>query len=337
LCQKSIKENRVFLHIKKCDANHSVRSLKILFLGKIDWFMIKNLNELPEKAKKGSKKILAIAAAEDASVMIAISKAKRMGLITPFFIGNRAKIIDIAKSLNISIEPDEIVNSRSEDESCAIAVKMVSEGKADILMKGMVSTGKLLKHVVDKQNGLLSGKLLSHLAIFESPYYHKIFGLTDAAMNVAPTLEEKVSIIQNAVDSFNLLGIKNPKVAVLTAIEKVNPKMQATTDAAILKMMNERNQIINCIVDGPLALDNAISKEAAEQKGIKSVVAGDADILVAPDIHSGNILYKCLPFLGGAKCAAIIIGSRSPIVLTSRADSEETKFLSIALGVLTSN
>lgn len=298
--------------------------------------MIKNLSELPVSAKKSSKKIMAVAAAEDASVMNAIFEAKKLGLIAPFFIGNRKRIEQIGKEQNSKIEPSEIIDSKDENESCSIAVKLVSEGKANILMKGLVPTGTLLKHVVNKEYGLISGKLLSHLAIFESPYYHKIFGLTDAAMNIAPTLEEKAAIIQNAVQTFKHLGIENPKVAVLAAVEKVNPKMQATTDAAILKTMNERHQITDCIVDGPLALDNAISKEAAEHKSIVSSVAGDADILIAPDIHSGNILYKCLPFLGAAKCAAIIIGAKSPIVLTSRADSEETKFLSIALAVLTS-
>jgi phosphate butyryltransferase len=298
--------------------------------------MIKSLNEIPELAKQNSKKILAVAAAEDASVINAIFNAKKMGLIAPFFVGNKIKIESIAAELKININSTEIIDSKNENESCAIAVRMVSEGKAQILMKGMVPTGTLLKHVISKEYGLLTGRLLSHIAIFESPYYHKIFGLTDAAMNVAPTLDEKVTIIQNAVDAFIQLGIKTPKVAVLAAVEKVNSKMTATTDAAILKSMNERNQLVNCIVDGPLALDNAISREAAEHKGIRSVVAGDADILVAPDIHSGNMVYKCLPFLGGAKCAAIIIGGKSPIVLTSRADSEETKFLSIALSVLTS-
>lgn len=299
--------------------------------------MIKSLSEFPEKAKKRGRKILAIAAAEDASVMNAISVAKTMGLIAPFFIGNRSKITDIAESLKIKLSSNEIIDSADENESCAIAVKMVSEGKADIVMKGMVPTGTLLKHVINKEHGLLSGRLLSHLAIFESPYYHKIFGLTDAAMNISPSLQEKVDIINNAVNAFKLLGVINPKVAVLAAVEKVNPKMPATTDAILLKEMNLNNQLENCIVDGPFALDNAISAEAAQHKGIFSPVAGDADILLAPDINSGNILYKSLSFLGGSKCAALITGSKSPIVLTSRADSEETKLLSITLGVLTSN
>jgi phosphate butyryltransferase len=296
--------------------------------------MIKTLYEIPELAKRNSTKTLAIAAAEDASVMSAIQQAKKLGLVAPFFIGNSAKILAIAEELNIVIDPSEIIDSNDENESCAIAVKLISQGKAQILMKGLVPTGILLKHVVSKDYGLVSGSLLSHFALMESPYYHKVFGLSDAAMNIAPSLEEKIAIIKNAVDVFRGLGVETPKVAILAAVEKINSKMPATIDAAIIKGMNQRHQIPNCIIDGPLALDNAISKEAAIHKSIDSPVAGDTDILIAPDIESGNAIYKCLPFLGGAKCAAIIVGSKAPIVLTSRADSEETKFLSIALSVL---
>lgn len=298
--------------------------------------MIQNLNDLLAKAKKQNTKILAVAAAEDKYVMNAIAKAKELGLIAPIFIGNKEKIQEIAQSINVKVEPSEIVDCSTPTQSCITAVKMVNEGKADLLMKGLVSTGVLLKQVVSKEYGLLTGGLLSHLAIFESPNYHKLLGLTDAAMNVEPDLSEKLSIIKNSILAFQSIGIKTPKVAALTAVEKVNPKMKATTEAAILKVMGERGQLGNCIIDGPLALDNAISKEAAEHKGISGPVAGDADILLAPDLNSGNMLYKALSFLGNARCAAIITGSKAPIVLTSRADSEETKFLSIALGVLTS-
>lgn len=298
--------------------------------------MIRSLDELLENAKNQNTKKLAIAAAEDKYVMNAIAKAKELGLIAPIFIGNKEKIEEIAKEVGISITPDEIVDCTNANQACIEAVKMVAEGKADLLMKGLVSTGVLLKHVVSKEYGLLSGKLLSHLAIFESPSYHKLLGLSDAAMNIAPTLEEKAGILQNAAGAFRAIGTEEPKVAVLSAVEKVNPKMEATTDAAILKGMAERGQLGKCIVDGPLALDNAISEEAANHKGISGPVAGDADILITPDINSGNVLYKSLSFLGNARCAAIIVGSIAPIVLTSRADSEETKFLSIALGVLTS-
>lgn len=299
--------------------------------------MITKLEELIPLAKKKGTKRLAVAAAEDIYVLNAIHNATELGLIAPIFIGSKANILSSAKTAGVNIHEKDIIDRASPDLASKEAVSLVANGQAEILMKGQVSTNILLKHVVSKEYGLLSGNLLSHLAIFESPLYHKLFGLSDAAMNIAPDLSEKKDILANAVSAFHSLGIQNPKVALLAAVEKVNPKMKTTLDAAALKVMSERGQIGRCIVDGPLALDNAISSEAARHKQIVSDVAGDADILIAPDIDSGNILYKSLSFLGNTKCAAIILGSISPIVLTSRADSEENKFLSITLGVLTSN
>jgi len=200
-------------------------------------------------------------------------------------------------------------------------------------MKGMVSTSPLLKAVLDKETGLRKEKVLSHIAFFESPYYHKIFGVTDAAMNIAPNLDEKLAIVKNAVEAFHKLGVKTPRVAAIGAVEVVNPKMEATVHAAALTQMNRRGQIKNCIIDGPLALDNAVSKESAEHKGIKSYVAGECDIILVPDINSGNILYKSIVFIGGGISASVIMGAKAPIVLTSRSDSEKSKFLSIALAV----
>ena len=297
--------------------------------------MIRNLNQLLELAKKQETKSLAIAAAEDKSVLNAVAKAKDIGLIKPIYIGNSDHIKTLATEIGITVNDNEIIHKDDSNIACLEAVKLVSQGKADLLMKGLVPTRILLKHVISNDYGLLSGKLLSHLSIFESPNYHKLLGLTDAAMNIAPSLSEKTSILKNSVEAFHSLGFKKPKVAVLAALENVNLKIPATTDAAELKKMGELHKFGNCIVDGPLALDNAISKEAAEHKGIVSEVAGDADILIAPDLNTGNVLYKAMIFLGNARCAAIIVGSKAPIVLTSRADSKETKFLSIALGVIT--
>jgi phosphate butyryltransferase len=198
-------------------------------------------------------------------------------------------------------------------------------------MKGMVTTGMLMKAVLDKGNGLMLGSLLSHIAFFESPYYHKLICVTDAALNIAPDLQEKAGIINNAVNALHRLGIALPKVGILAAVETVNPKMEATVHAAMLVAMQKRNQIRGCLIDGPLALDNAISAEAAHHKGIVSEVAGDADILLAPEITSGNILYKSLIFLGGAVTAAMVVGASVPVVLTSRSDSDKSKFLYIAL------
>ncbi|HPK04366.1 MAG TPA: phosphate acyltransferase, partial [Bacteroidales bacterium] len=184
---------------------------------------------------------------------------------------------------------------------------------------------------LDKENGLRKGAVLSHVALFETQFYHKLLGVTDAAMNVAPEFDDKVSLVKNAIEVFHKLGMKEPKVAVIGAVETVNPKMEATVHAAMLTQMNRRKQIKGCIIDGPLALDNAVSAESAQHKGIVSDVAGDVDLIVTPDINSGNILYKALNFLGGATTAAVIMGARVPIVLTSRADSERSKLMSIAL------
>ena len=201
-------------------------------------------------------------------------------------------------------------------------------------MKGNVSTSVLLKGALNKDWGLGSGKLLSHFSIFEIEAYHKLLAITDVAMNIAPDLSEKVGIINNAVNYMGRIGIKNPKVAIVSAVESVKEAMPSTIDAAILSKMAERGQISNCTIDGPLAMDNAISKESAEHKGIESDVAGDADLLIMPNIEAGNILYKTLGFFTSSKLAAVILGAKAPIVLTSRADSEEAKLYSIYLAAL---
>jgi phosphate butyryltransferase len=214
------------------------------------------------------------------------------------------------------------------------AVKMVSRGDGDILMKGNIPTPTLLKAVLNKEWGLRSGQLLSHFALFEVAAYHKLIGVTDVAMNIAPNLQDKIAIINNSVAYLNKLGIRKPKVAVLGAIEMVNEHMQATLDAALLSKMNQRDQIRNCLIDGPLAFDNAVSFESAEHKKIKSQVAGDTDILLIPDIEVGNVLYKSLVFFAHAKVASLVLGASAPIVLTSRSDSEQAKYDSILLAAL---
>jgi len=224
-----------------------------------------------------------------------------------------------------------LIDIEDKFEASAMAVKMIKEGKAEILMKGLVSTGVLLKAVLDKEVGLRKGALLSHVAIFETPYYHKLLGVTDAAMNVDPELMDKIGIIKNAVDVFHKIGNDNPKVAIVGSVETINPRMEATMHAATISMMNYRKQITGCIIDGPLAIDGAVSKKSADLKNITSEVAGDVDIILAPDIDGANILYKSLNFLGGATAAAVIMGATVPIVLTSRGDTEKSKYYSIAL------
>lgn len=294
--------------------------------------MIQNLSQLIDVAKNKATKKIAVAAAEDAPVLISLKEAMRNGIISPILVGNKSKIEKIAHTINFDLSAVEVVhNEKGTNTSAQIAVSLIKKSKADILMKGFVSTGTLLKAVLDKENGLRKGNVLSHVAFFESPYYHKLLCVTDVAMNVAPDFDTKVHIVNNAVDACHKIGIEKPKVAIIAAVETVNPKMEATVHAAMLKTMSERNQLKGCIVDGPLAIDNAVNKHAAEHKGIVSKVAGECDVIVAPGIEAGNMFYKALSFLGGATAAAVIMGATVPIVLTSRSDTEKSKMLSIAL------
>jgi phosphate butyryltransferase len=293
--------------------------------------MIKYLNDLIQIANSQSKKKIVVAAAADLHVLEALKEAISLGIPEPILVGDKTQIKRISKSINLDLKNIEIIDEPDSIKASMKSVTIIRKGKAAILMKGLVATGTLLKAVLDKEKGLQKGGLLSHVAFFETPYYHKILCLTDAAMNIKPNIDEKVAIVKNAVEACRKLGIEKPKVAILAAVETVNPKMEATLDAALLTQMNKRNQIKNCEIDGPLALDNIISKEAAEHKGIQSKVAGDADIILAPDINVGNVFYKSLNFMGGAVSAAVIMGARVPIILTSRSDSEKSKLMSIVL------
>ncbi len=293
---------------------------------------LKKLDVLIDMAKaKASTRRLVVAAAADEPVLEAVCNACKEGIIEPILVGDKHEIEKIASKVGFDIKGIEIIHEADAYKASVKAVQLIREGKADIMMKGLVATGPMLKAVLDKENGLRKGALISHVAFFESPYYHKLLCVTDAAMNVTPEFDEKVSILTNAVEAFHKLGIKNPKVAVIAAVEVVNSKMEATVHAAMLTQMNRRKQIKGCIVDGPLGFDNAVSKEAAEHKGIVSDVAGDADLIVCSDINMGNVLYKSMAFIGGATCAAVLMGASVPIVLTSRADSERSKLMSIAL------
>lgn len=293
--------------------------------------MITKLSEVVDMAKNKVKRKIAVAAAGDVDVLEALKNAEANGIIEPVLVGDKPKIESITKEIDYDISKLEVIHIEDKFEASLEAAKLIRNGRAEILMKGMVSTGQLLKAVLDREHGLRSGSILSHVAVFESPYYHKLLGITDAAMNVAPDFQDKIGLINNAVKVFHLLGETNPKVAVVGAVETVNQRMESTMHAATLSMMNKRKQITGCVIDGPLALDNAISKKAAAVKNIESEVAGNVDIIVAPDINGANFLYKALNFLGGASTAAVIMGAKVPIVLTSRADSEKSKFLSISL------
>ena len=293
--------------------------------------MLTHIAQLQQMAKKANKKKLVLAAAHDDNALEAVANAVKENIVDVVLVGDENKIITIAGNNKLDISKMRIINEADVEKAAAIAVKLVHDKEADILMKGNLATATLLKAVLNKETGLRSGELLSHLAIFELPAYHKLIGLTDAAMNIAPDLPGKMTIIKNAVEYLNKLGIAKPKVAVLAAVETVNDSMPVTLDAAVLAKMADRGQIKNCIIDGPLAFDNAIDKHSAEHKGIISPVAGDADLLLCPDLEAANILYKSFVLFAKAQCAAVIVGARAPIVLTSRADSDETKLNSIAL------
>ena len=296
--------------------------------------MIRDLNELTERARRGLKCIVAVAAAEDRHVLEALQSAVRQKIVHPLLVGSKSKIENIAQSIGFDLEGIEIVDHDGDGAASArIAVSKIRRREADILMKGRVATGDLLKAILDREEGLRTEHLLSHVAFFQSPYYHKVLCVTDAAMNIAPVLEEKVQIIHNAVNACHRLGIERPKVAVAAAVEKVNPKMESTVHAARLKELNQEGQIKGCIVEGPFAVDIAVNREAARNKGIVSEVAGDCDIILAPDIEAGNMFYKALNFLGGAVVAAVLMGATVPVVLTSRSDDERSKLYSIALAV----
>jgi len=293
---------------------------------------MKKLNELLEKAKKRGPKKVSVAVAEDEVVLNALERARKEGIINAILVGNKTKITEIAEKNNINLDNYEVIDEKSEYEAAKTAVKLVADKKADFIMKGKIKTGDLMREVLKEEYNLRTGKTLSLVSVFEIPGYHKLLVVSDAGMTIAPTLEQKVDIIKNSVLVAKMaLDIEKPKVAILGAVEIVNPKMPATIEAAILAKMNNRNQIKDCLVDGPFALDNAVSMEAAKHKGIESPVAGDADILIMPDIEAGNIFYKAMVFLGGAKVASTIVGARVPIALTSRADSDEVKLLSLVL------
>ena len=270
----------------------------------------------------------------ESTVLIAVLEAAAKGLITPILVGPAGKIEDVARRSGISIGNTPIVDAPHSHGAAAKAVELVRQGRAELLMKGSLHTDELLSAVVARETGLRTARRISHVFIMDVPTYHKVLIVTDAAINIAPTLEEKADICQNAIDLAISLGVSTPKVAILAAVETINSKMSATLDAAALCKMAERGQIKNGLLDGPLAFDNAISREAARVKEINSKVAGDPDILLVPDLEAGNMLAKQLSFLANADSAGLVLGARVPIILTSRADSVRSKIASCAVAVL---
>jgi phosphate acetyltransferase len=261
-------------------------------------------------------------------------EAGEKGLILPILVGPEAKIREIADANGIALGHIRIVDAPHSHASAAKAVELVRQGDAELLMKGSLHSDELLGAVVARESGLRTGRRISHVFIMDVPTYHKVLVVTDAAINIAPTLEEKADICQNAIDLAVSLGVKTPKVAILAAVETINSKMPATLDAAALCKMAERGQIKGGLLDGPLAFDNAISKDAARIKGITSEVAGDPDILLVPDLEAGNMLAKQLSFLANADSAGLVLGARVPVILTSRADSVRARIASCGVAML---
>ena len=298
--------------------------------------MIKKLDDIFDELKSCDKKaVLSVAAAHDEEVLLAVKDACDMNIIKAILIGEEEKIRKIASEINFDLSDVEVINE-SDLKLCAEkAVKLVSSGKADYVMKGLLDTSIILKEVLNKEYGLRTDSLLSHVMIYEVPSYHKLLILTDGGMNIDPDVSQKKKIADNAIKAAKSLGIENVKVACLAAKEKLNPKMQATLDADELKSMCKDGMFGNgVVVEGPIAFDLAVSKEACKIKGYESEVGGDADILLVPTIETGNGIGKALTYMANAKSAGIIMGAKAPIVLVSRADTHESKLYSIAYGAI---
>lgn len=297
--------------------------------------MINKLDDMLKKLKGDKRVTLSVAAAHDEEVLLAIKSAVEMDIITPILIGQENKIREIGKEINFDLNKFKIINKGTIEECAETAVKLVSSGEADFVMKGLLDTSVILKAVLNKEWGLRTDSLLSHVMVYEVPSYDKLLVTTDGGMNIAPDYDQKVKILKNAIEATKPLGLKHIKVACLAAKEKVNPKMQATVDARALQEAGERGEFGKDVtVEGPLAFDLSVSKEAAKIKGFKSKVSGETDIMLMPTIEVGNGIGKALTYFAGSKSAGIIMGAKAPIVLVSRADSHESKLYSIAYGAL---
>ena len=290
--------------------------------------ILRSAGELPERA------VMAVAAAADPHSLEAALEARRAGIAEPLLVGDRGAILSLLEGLGESVPDEDIIDASGSAEAAARAVALVREGRASFLLKGGLDTSVLLKAVVDREHGLSRGRLMSHFTIFQIPGYHKLLAPVDGGMVTYPTLEQKKQIIENTVEMFHALGYDRPKVGVLACVEKINPKMPETVEADALKQMNLRGEIRGCIVEGPISYDCAVSKEIADYKGFESPCAGDCDILLAPNIHAGNIMGKMLTVTCGAKMAGFIVGAACPIAMTSRGSSAEEKFDSIVLAAV---
>jgi phosphotransacetylase len=293
---------------------------------------ISSFQDLADAAKLAANKaVVAVVEAQDEHTLESVVEAARDGIMRPILIGDFKEISGLLSRFGAKADDYEIHPSKDADESLAIAIQLIRDGKATAIMKGMIDTGRFMQAILNKKSGLVSGGLLSLIGFYETPKYHKLFAVSDFGLNTYPNLEAKRAILVNAVGLLHKLGIEQPKVAVLSAVEKPNPKMPDAVDGVALKDMNKNGLISGCIVEGPIAFDLATSAEAARIKGYDSPVAGDADLLIVPDIVSGNMLVKCLTGFGGARTAGTVLGARVPIILTSRSAETSDKYYSITL------
>lgn len=293
--------------------------------------MIRSMQELTQAAKSKAPLLMAVACAEDAAVLEAVRLACENEIITPLLIGNKDKILEEAKKANVDVSNWEIIDVPEKAEACQEAARLAGEGKVRLIMKGMVDTSIIMKAVLNKEYGLRKEGVLSHVGVLEVEGFDRMFAVTDSALNIAPDLETKAAIAKNAVEVMHALGNEEPKVAALCAVEKVNDKMSCTLDAAELTKRNQEGTIKGCVIEGPFALDNAVSAEAAAHKGVSGSVAGNADVLLVPDIEAGNLLIKSMEYFAKAKKAGVIMGAKIPVALTSRATSPESKMYTIAI------
>lgn len=294
--------------------------------------VVKNFDELISKVKGYPQaKRMVVAAAGEEHTLEAALHARKEGIVTPVLVGDKAKIVEILGKLGETVPEEDIYDVPDVVEAAEKSVALIREGKGDFLMKGYLDTSVLLKAVVNKENGLGKGGVMSHFTMFEIPGAEKILVAVDGGMVTYPTLEQKKAIIENTVGVLHAFGYENPKVGVLACVEKINPKMPETVEADALKQMNLNGELTGCVVEGPISYDCAMSKEVAELKGFKSEVAGDADVLVAPNIHAGNIMGKMLTITVKARMAGFIVGAKCPIVLTSRGSSADEKYMSIVV------
>lgn len=291
--------------------------------------MLKQLNSFVELAREKKPKTIAVAAADDAFALEAVQRVIDDGLGYAILVGCREKIVTLAEDLGFDIKEIEIIDIADKALACQEAVSLVKSGRADILMKGLVDSSIYLRAILNKNSGIAESRLVTQLAFIQSPFYHKLFAITDAGISIAPTLQDKETMITQSVELLHLLNVDNPKVALIAAVEHATPAIQATIDAVEISHKNFQN----CIVEGPLSVDLAFNQNSCRHKGLATQVGGNVDLIVLPDINSANIFYKTVMQLGSASSASVLTGTSAPVVFTSRSDTSRTKYLSIACAI----